>query len=947
MILKFSSENDERFRLLLEITMTSQEEQSSLKYLLESIRQEQSDKTEILTKLRDVVLPTDEAYLTMKQRRILDAIYMPELDIRFNDVPKEAVGTFGWCINDDIIPESHHELRISFRKWLQNGQGIFHIVGNPGSGKSTLMKFLSRHDETKNLLKSWAGHKELVLADFFFWKSGSRLQKSMDGLLRSLLHKILTKLPHLIPKVFPDEWQWDPQSSFLFLQPNVKALDIPDSKVQSAFDDIMQKHTLTEFAFCFFIDGLDEFNDPKPEMDRSKLCAEIQSWADSHPNNIKICVSSRKEEPFLRFPQTQRLWLHRLTEKDIRTTVTNRLEEHKMFIVWPREDRLELIDKVVSRAEGIFLWVVLVIRELRTDLDNELDLSSLLDTLNKVPTELSEYFTRIIDDIPSQDKIEAWTIFAVVAATEADSYSNRPKLGHYAFLKDFLSHKSPYFMFKDIKDVTSTQLMQRLKKFRSRFGVLCRGLLEVSKRPTFNGMDLEWSYTLNFVHRSLSEYFWEENLPESSRIQKFFASFDLQSVQTQLRIINIRCSLYYDSVLTPIEDLSHLLVAFKHSGPSAEHLVQLGTLERVLLTWQQNHNFTNEPDWSEFALFSTKRELGYASPKHLLSILALSCKIGLIDYIDWSFQNQSGYSANPRTKAELLRCVFDGIHQGQLDIKTLLSILKYFRTQNFRFSLSYKASGPFGYRRTDEFSPWQQHLACFFEGQPEAQDWKVTEQFLKRGADPYFYYHLFSEGKDEPESEGNARYVGTLHDEYRLTMRNQRNEINETTVYFETRSSDGSWNPKPAFLTHIISKIGPKMSFRDLVVHFQPDNMEAILDLIDQNLTDWPLQTEENEEVEKVHDTNEIETPVPKQVEFKDTAAHVKSDASNLLVSPLQFHFSRAMIIFFIISGRFPQEFYQIYKILTISRFWVGSYSDLSYPTNGDVFLSPTSIIDC
>lgn len=663
MILNLSSENDEKFRLLLEVTSTSQEEQSSLKKLLESIRHEQSAETEILTKLREVVLPSDEAYLTMKQRRILNAIYMPELGIRFKDVPKEAAGTFSWCINDDIRPESHPELRISFRKWLLEGQGIFHIVGNPGSGKSTLMKFLFQHYETIDLLGCWAKSKELVLADFFFWKAGSRLQKSMDGLLRSLLHQILTKLPHLIPKVFPDDWQWDPQLSFLVHEPSATALDIPDSKVRSAFDDIMQNHKSTKLAFCFFIDSLDEFDDPKPEEDRSKLRAKIQHWADSHPNNVKICVSSREEEPFMRFSQAQRLWLHLLTEKDITTTITTRLEEHEEFIAWSMEDREELINEVVSRAKGVFLWAVLVVRELRTGLDIKLSLSGLIDTLDKIPTGLSEYFARIIDTIPPSDRIEAWTIFAVIVTTAgADLYSNRPHLGHYAFLKDFVSHRSPYFQVKDMEDVTDTQFMERLKNFRSRVRVLCRDLLEVSK-PTneyITHTTPEWSYTLTFIHRSLFEYFLEGNLPESSRIQKFFASFDSKSVQIQLRIINFRCSLYLPERLSPENDLSNLLGTFQISGASTRHLAQLGTLERVLLTSQQNDNFAKEPDWSKFARFRTGMSWTNRLHEHLLSVSALSCKIGFTDYWDWSLQNQSDYSASPRTKAELLRCVSTG-----------------------------------------------------------------------------------------------------------------------------------------------------------------------------------------------------------------------------------------------------------------------------------------------
>ena len=38
---------------------------------------------------------------------------------------------------------------------------------------------------------------------FFFWNSGSEIQMSQPGLLRSVLHQILSKRPSLIPVVFP------------------------------------------------------------------------------------------------------------------------------------------------------------------------------------------------------------------------------------------------------------------------------------------------------------------------------------------------------------------------------------------------------------------------------------------------------------------------------------------------------------------------------------------------------------------------------------------------------------------------------------------------------------------------------------------------------------------------------------------------------------------------
>jgi hypothetical protein len=50
----------------------------------------------------------------------------------------------------------------SFLSWLSSGNGIFHVSGKPGSGKSTLMKFLCDHPRTQEELQEWAGKFKLL-----------------------------------------------------------------------------------------------------------------------------------------------------------------------------------------------------------------------------------------------------------------------------------------------------------------------------------------------------------------------------------------------------------------------------------------------------------------------------------------------------------------------------------------------------------------------------------------------------------------------------------------------------------------------------------------------------------------------------------------------------------------------------------------------------------------
>jgi hypothetical protein len=100
----------------------------------------------------------------------------------------------------------------NFEHWLQFSEGLYWITGTAGSGKSTLMKYISRenctlHSTCKESLKKWACDSKIVTASFYFWNSGSRLQMSQHDLFRSLLCQLLGQDRETIPFVSPIRWE--------------------------------------------------------------------------------------------------------------------------------------------------------------------------------------------------------------------------------------------------------------------------------------------------------------------------------------------------------------------------------------------------------------------------------------------------------------------------------------------------------------------------------------------------------------------------------------------------------------------------------------------------------------------------------------------------------------------------------------------------------------------
>ncbi|RSL63529.1 hypothetical protein CEP54_005139 [Fusarium duplospermum] len=76
----------------------------------------------------------------------------------------------------------------SFVDWLKFKDPIYWISGKPGSGKSTLMKFVSSNPKTRTYLNKWQPGVRIL--SHYFWKAGSEMQKSLKGLLCSLVYQI-------------------------------------------------------------------------------------------------------------------------------------------------------------------------------------------------------------------------------------------------------------------------------------------------------------------------------------------------------------------------------------------------------------------------------------------------------------------------------------------------------------------------------------------------------------------------------------------------------------------------------------------------------------------------------------------------------------------------------------------------------------------------------------
>jgi hypothetical protein len=103
---------------------------------------------------------TQMAQETIIIKDILKGLVFEGIQARVDVIEREHTDTFRWIVeqeadvDDTTLKTNARELYLS---WLHDGCGIFHVAGKLGSGKSTLMKFLCKHPETRSQLLGWAG----------------------------------------------------------------------------------------------------------------------------------------------------------------------------------------------------------------------------------------------------------------------------------------------------------------------------------------------------------------------------------------------------------------------------------------------------------------------------------------------------------------------------------------------------------------------------------------------------------------------------------------------------------------------------------------------------------------------------------------------------------------------------------------------------------------------
>lgn len=427
-------------------------------------------RTHITSELQSIQLSQEQAqtHREQKQRsqsqrkKFLGSLMFDETNRRMNEIATSHRDTFQWIFDDD--PERPWD---SFTTWLKGDGPIYWIHGKPGSGKSTLMKFVANASQTKDCLREWYPDDQVLIVKYYFWLSGSHIQRSLKGFLCSIICQIVKDDERLLNTLLDEQPE-------LLMKGNINDWD--STKLQSLLLGVTVSRTL---PLCCFIDGLDEFDQGDDVESVLSLIEKISS-----ASKIKFCVSSRPENYLSnRLSERPQLRLQDLTAADMQILISAELSNarDKCKPASIDDEHMNKIEETMAeKADGVFLWVHYAINSLVKGMRNEDDFEDLLDRIDDLPSGMHQLYSQMwnrLNEDQQRYRDEAATYFSYCILGDSRRESSEGRISLFELviaLNDSLQR-----MYIDRKlPQGQINVAKECELLGKRLSTRCAGLLE-------------------------------------------------------------------------------------------------------------------------------------------------------------------------------------------------------------------------------------------------------------------------------------------------------------------------------------------------------------------------------------------------------------------------------------------------------------------------------------
>ena len=162
---------------------------------------------------------------------------------------------------------------------------------------------------------------------------------------------------------------------------------------------------------CVLLDGLDEFHGN--DQQQMEIVQLLHQMCGRH---VRLCLASRPTPIFnTAFVNLPSLKMQDFNRKGIEQFVKLTLERSLSSLDFYEDgDLLSLSQSISGKADGVFLWAQFAINELVRGFAEGDDLLSLQTKLEKVPPELRDIYSRILQRLDPQQRREAGLLLQLV-----------------------------------------------------------------------------------------------------------------------------------------------------------------------------------------------------------------------------------------------------------------------------------------------------------------------------------------------------------------------------------------------------------------------------------------------------------------------------------------------------------------------------------------------------
>ncbi|KAE8386907.1 hypothetical protein BDV23DRAFT_133060 [Aspergillus alliaceus] len=373
----------------------------------------------------------------------LQSLEFEESSDRERVIERHMEGTCDWLLNSP-----------AYLNWI-NEHGLLLIRGKPGCGKSTILKFA-----IEKQVEAAVSTGSLVLS-FFFYASGTQLQNGLVGLLRSLLLQMLDQdmsSRSMFQEICRKRWISERKKK--------RYLTWLQTELQVIFERLVLECSARR-KIRIFLDAIDECR----EEDRDRVISlfhSLKGKTNLRLNKPGVCFTCRP------YPDGQitgdfQIRLEDESQDDIKIFIDEKLR-------LPDETQAateELRHLLLRKADGLFLWIALVIPQIHDMSSQGLNLRVIQSEILKCPRELESLYEDLIKKIKDDELLEAgnlfqWICFALrpLSLDELRTAMTIHRNGEKGSLKEYEDEDNPNYIPNE-------------SKMRKKLIYLSKGLIDV------------------------------------------------------------------------------------------------------------------------------------------------------------------------------------------------------------------------------------------------------------------------------------------------------------------------------------------------------------------------------------------------------------------------------------------------------------------------------------